>query len=264
MFLTPAPPSPGSEYRVRQNTQTLQEYLHESPHSVPGILSLLCTRYPLTESTIKPKERHPNRVLPLADDEEQWERWTSGQEKAPASLTNADAKAIRYRKDGRLPVSVAPLEAPTDSRPAKKRKLTSNNEVRTTSHLTFPTVKRLTVHDKGTPGGPRFASANKAVKPQFDSNSSASHQQNYSSRPLNVDSHPHMEAGFTRARMARQLAAYSGSSRTSTETPVASQEISLHVDSSPITVRSSMDTSFDLDASLVSDNIMRPFFWLAH
>lgn len=244
------PSSPSFEHRVSRLTDVLRASFDETPRSLPGMINLLCTRYPLTESNLKPKRRHGGVIFPLADDDAQWERWESGKEKPPppSSSTLADnEKKFQLRTSGQLPVRATNPNPYIEGPPPKKRKLSgSRDEVRTASSITFPAVKRLTNVQYKEAHGRTSRPVSTDAGPSHAAPTRSGALPTVSDRPLE-EKRPRPKGPASSGAVKSNRLSTSPAPRT-----VASQDVSLRIDTSPLHARSSMNLTFDMDSSIVS------------
>ena len=211
------PPSPSSACRVEHMIGVLRAALNRSPQSVPGMVDLGCVRHPPASRRVKAEYVNHAPILRLAEDEEQWRRWTAGDEKPPSDLTPTETSIIFRQKAGAIAVKLSRSASDAQLPRTKKRKLGSSDEVRSASQLNFPAVKRLkTPHNKGS------EEKNALVAP------------NNGTAAVTPMSSPPRDPGNV------------------VQVAPTSQDLPLRVDPHPAPTGSVLHTSFDLDSSIVS------------
>lgn len=214
------PPTPDSEHRVRRLQVAMQKSLDESPHVVPGMITLLCVRYPVSRSTIHPSRLSSSVTTPGEGERTEGLGLGDDVESSLPTLTREDAKKFQRQRLGQIPVDLdAYKHDPEVSSPAKKRKLLHNHdEAKPAPNLPFRAVKRL----------------------------KAAHQK----EDLEDTSNRSLGRSTVDVNDARDIPL-------SPTQPAASQELSLHVEPAALRPHSSLDMTFDLDRSMVSLSLQK-------
>lgn len=259
------PPSPTSESRIEHLAKQLGDAVNSRPLALPSMLSLGCVRYCVPASSLLAGSSAPT-VFPLPDTEEQWERWESGKEEAPPPMTRSEGQ-IFLRRSFCLPSRTVSRSASIQSNPVltvtqtKKRKRTPSLEVRPAANLPFRAVKKLTSHKKAAEPTVSPKGKSRSPRPRRGSEASQQHpSDDVAPQPPTSSSPPHDIHAETTLRatpistvlpLARE--SYAGPS--STTFTAASQEFPLQIDPSPLHPHHTVDSSFDIDSSMVSSQV---------
>lgn len=230
------PSSPSSDQRVDELKNAVVEASNLGHSWALSMLELKCVDLPFPWLKTQPPKPVRN-IVPLPETEEQWERWKSGKEVMPPPLTKEESHVALKKMGFQVPSGTMESSVAGGS---KKRKRNRRYDVRPSLAVTFRSVKRLTTAEK-TPGASRSPSAPEKfwkVTPQLSSASQLSQPES-----------PSRATGFTFPRP-------NPSPRpTSFRSTSASQDISLHIDKSPLPTPASLDSSFEATSSMVSRHV---------